>query len=731
MEHTSLRRMAHACIEAIAKTLITEQRHIDLPDFLLDLHQRKLIDSTSRFVRVVAPAGSGKTRSLIAKAVQLLRNVPNANILCLTFTNAAANEFKERAKAPGLATATAGRMHVSTVNSFGYQIVKQLSPNHQLVTPDARSIGGAYALIKERLKISPLGATDQHRTMYRQILELSDLTKGLGFWHDNSVEEAMSRYLTLKELRVSPILDAKMQELHLWSPEQVLFKSSPGQVFIDAWFPFWQNLAASLWEARYLTLEDQKYWAAYLLDKNNKCQAWLQNQAISHVMVDEFQDINYLDLHLIGFVAYLSKASLFVVGDDDQCIYEWRGCTSHFIRCPDKHLAFVADEGTAASFDTILFERNYRCPRNIVSHATKLIAHNRERVTKNIEPVRLDDANIRVVPLPAAYMTMHVVDELVASISHKHPEHTIAVLGRKKCQLLPMQLLFTRRRLRFHIDKDLNVFLGAAFQAFREIMTLPPGYSTRTGSAQASLSLLTVLDRLKKEPINKEERAAILKYLADRDPHSLAEAVHYFREYPGQLKRGYVRPREAADQLKRFLECSSVVQSLFVASESFKGFAKDFVRAKEDIFYSDPPFSHLADLAVDYDSDFARFIADIDKTMQEAEFHSIGGPKIELMTALRAKGREFDTVIMLDVNDGIWPNALSVKEGRIEEERRLFYVSVSRTKQNLLLFESGRVNGKALSPSPFIHELDLPSSVYIKDPEVDRLSGELLSTLRV
>jgi DNA helicase-2/ATP-dependent DNA helicase PcrA len=727
-EITNVRLMAHACIEAISKTLITEQRNFQPAEFSLDQFQRRLIETDHKFVRVVAPAGSGKTRSLTAKAFTELQKLTNARILCLTFTNAAASEFKERARMSG-ATAT-GDIHISTVNSFGYEIVKNFTPDHRLIGSTAdRLIGVIFGIIKQLLSEKPLGAPDQHKFLYRQILELCDLTKSLGFSHDDTAQQASAHYSLLSQLRIAPILHAKMQEIEILpSMPTLLPESKPDVVFSRLWFPFWKELVRRLWEARLLTLDDQKYWGQHLLAGEPKARGWLERMGLTHVMVDEFQDINFLDLYLVAQVVNLTDSSLFIVGDDDQCIYEWRGCTSHFIRDPDTFLQFIHG---GRKFETILLEQNYRCPRNVVQHASKLIAHNQQRLSKSIKAIRTDDANIRVVPLPAAYLTMHVVDELVAALANRHPSHSIAVLARKKCQLLPIHILFNKRGTRFYVDEDLNVFLGRAFASFREIIALPPKHKALVGSARSVEQVLLLLNRLKKKPVSQQETDAIKKYLHQHKPQTLEEGLRLFGAYPGEFKRGYVEPSEAAIDLTRFLEANSVVDALMAASEVLKGFEKDFVKSKEDIFYSDPPFGHLADLAVDYGSDFAGFIADIDKTIQGAEAHSARGPKVELMTALRVKGREFDTVIVLDANDGIWPSEPAVKAGHIEAERRLFYVAVTRTKCNLLIFESGRVQGKQLNPSPFIGELELPASAWIKNPDINRVSADLMSTLRL
>lgn len=721
-----VRKLAHACIDDIASTLITEQRDFRTAEFKLDEFQKKLLDTKSRFVRVVAPAGSGKTKSLTAKAAEILKREPTARILCLAFTNAAANEFKERAMSVGFSALDS--LRVSTVNSFGYDVVKDFLPSHRLASQ--RSFWGmVIGAIRGVLTESPILKPEDQNFYLNQIAELSDFTKSLGFSHDESEKQVESRYAALRALKISAILEEKMQDAGLLERSESLFaEEKPEHVFTKKWFPFWVKLTTKLWQSSVITLEDQKYWALQLLATEPRSQAWLQRQKVTHVMVDEFQDINYLDLNLIGQIVHSSNASLFIVGDDDQCIYEWRGCTSHFIREPDRHLAFL-EKGL--SFETVLLERNYRCPRNIVAHASQLISHNRNRIEKRIQAVQTQDANIRVVPLPAAYVTMHVVDELVASLAAKHPEHSVAILGRKKCQLLPLQILLTKRGTRFYLDGDLNVFLGAAFTAFKEVLRLPPTRAADVGMARALINFMMLLDRVGRAPVSKAEREQITKFLQEHNTTTLERAVAVFGGYSGPFKRGKVEPSAVALKLNRFLESKTVADALLAASETMKGFEKDFRKAKDDIFFSDPPFSHLVDLAVDYDQDFGGFILDIEKTIQDAENHSRRGPKIELMTALRAKGREFDTVIILDANDTIWPSKPAVERGYLEEERRLFYVAVSRTKNNLLLFESGRVQGKLLNASPFISELGLPATAWIRNPQLDVVSKELLSNMRI
>jgi DNA helicase II / ATP-dependent DNA helicase PcrA len=711
-----IRALTRTCIKEITQTLIAERKNQILPEFSLDEFQQRLIDTKAGFVRLVAPAGSGKTRTLIAKGVQVLSANHASRVLCLTFTNAAADEFRERSSK--LHSSIASRLKVSTLNSFGWSILRSGTKPLRIVT--SSNPAGAYSVIKAAMPLSPIWNGKTQPSLYGPILELTDLMKSLGFDHTDDQEAAIQQYEWIDALGMLPLLQNMMAECEIEGEQQTSL--------IEMWFPFWQRLCTELWSANLITLEDQKYWALNQLATQNASQQWLHNKQFSYVLVDEFQDINILDLFLIAQIVHLTKASLIIVGDDDQCIYEWRGCISLFIQQPD---VFFQSITGGAGFKSVLLERNYRCPRNIVVHSRHLINHNHRRISKEMCPVRTDNANIRIVPLPAAYMTINVVDELVGFLAEKHPKHSVAIVGRKKCQLIPIQILLTRRGTKFSIDTDLNIFEGNAFQEFRKFLELPGAYTASRAYSRNVEDLLLLLKRTHRYPVSKREHQEVQKWLNAKKPRSLQEAVQLFANYPGKLKGGYVAPSDVTSKLQSFLSSNSVVACLHIASHVFKGFQKDFVKSKEDIFYSDPPFSHLADLAVNYGSDFGSFLYDIDRAIERAASRDPRGAKIELMTALRTKGREFDTVIVLDVNDGIWPNKLSQDAGRLEEERRLFYVTITRTKNNLLLFESGRVQGQQMSESPFLQEMQLPASAWLSNPQLERISRDLLAQLKI
>lgn len=141
----------------------------------------------------------------------------------------------------------------------------------------------------------------------------------------------------------------------------------------------------------------------------------------------------------------------------------------------------------------------------------------------------------------------------------------------------------------------------------------------------------------------------------------------------------------------------------------------DRERGEEDIFLQDPPFIHLAEFAGGYGADHGRFVRDL--RLAQATLARKPGDgfdqdetwklPLHLMTALRSKGKEFDAVILLDVVSGIWPAALATTMEELEQERRVFYVAMTRAKQHLVMLVPSFLVGEPQSPSPYLGEMGL------------------------
>ena len=138
------------------------------------------------------------------------------------------------------------------------------------------------------------------------------------------------------------------------------------------------------------------------------------------------------------------------------------------------------------------------------------------------------------------------------------------------------------------------------------------------------------------------------------------------------------------------------------------------------IFFTDPPFLYLAEYATRYGDDYTQFVEDIEQAKEQLAYvppfeddakpvsvEELWKRPLHLMTALRAKGKEFNTVILLDVNDDIWPNRNARTPEQKEAERRVFYVAFTRARKRVLMLVRNRIGNRDAIPSPFIHEMGL------------------------
>jgi len=298
--------------------------------------------------------------------------------------------------------------------------------------------------------------------------------------------------------------------------------------------------------------------------------------------------------------------------------------------------------------------------------------------------------------------------------------HKMAIVSRKRAQLIPYQILMAGENLPFYAAEDLQVFLSTAFENLRQMLQV-------CAIAKGPHRLVTLVDdvtglcnQVKRFPLKKAERERVAAHLRAARPRGYGEAISALAGYRGPLKGANEdgsMSRDFASRLQALLAATTVAQAIDVISGNFSGLEKDYGKAAEDIFYADPPFLYLAEFAKRYEDDFGRFLDDLDLAKDtlarlpgEDDVPAVSDAwtqPVHLMTALRAKGKEFDTVVILDANDGIWPSRHAETQAQKEQERRLFYVAMTRAKQKLVLTLSGRIGDHVAVPSPYLAEAGL------------------------
>ena len=553
-------------------------------------------------------------------------------------------------------------------------------------------------------------------------MDMIDSFKSLGFDHvrHTSYSDFTHHWQELERQGLGWRLEQQINQLIRFDvlDDDVVGMNSPtqqGKVY-NAYFGFWREATEHLIESATFTLEDQKYFA-FQDERTNIEQGRLLSGAASydHVFVDEFQDINPLDLALVRAIVERSRATLTIAGDDDQAIFEWRGATPEYILDPGQF--FDLD------FDTFTLGINYRSPANIVEHSQRLIAHNNRRVPKQISAHSSREAKIEILEVPNLAESLDYVHSMVvSSIAQGGSPSRVALIGRKRSQIIPYQIYFASKDIPFAAAEDLQVFLSDTFERLLNLLTIKADADRRQSSRRVVDDILFLCDLAKRYPLNKSNKEELRSYLQRSRPDSIMEGINALARYRGELKgknTGGKTSIEMADVIRMFIASESVSDALLSLSDNFEGLQIDFGKAEEDIFFTDPPFFQLAEYAMRYGTDYDSFVDDIELAKETLVYvppfedgdggDDLSKNPLHLMTALRAKGKEFDKVVLLDVQGGIWPNKNARTPNELESERRVFYVGFTRAREHVSM-----LTHEASGISPYVEELGFDVETHIR-----------------
>jgi len=698
----------------------------------LDSSQRAFCQSPEGHLRLLAPAGCGKTLSLLFRCKHLAEqgNGHRPRFLIVTFTRAARDELLARLNEDSRFGCIRDTVEITTLNSWGFRRIKTVAFSPKLISSKAeyhfamlnqlQSVWMKHPQVKDAIE-------GQQNTVPRSLMNVMDAYKSIGFDHarHKNYEQFAQRAQELRSQGLGWKLDAIVGDLTklgiLGSKTnrkgQEVAQAGDRDVY-NAFFKFWRDATEHLINNATFTLEDQKYYA--YLDERQKVEEskFLSGAArYDHVLVDEFQDINPLDLALIKAITDRSRATLTIVGDDDQAIFEWRGTTPEYILNPDQFFD--------SRFQTHTLATNYRSPKNIVELSQRLIARNTRRVAKATKAFRSEEAEVIVEKVASLTEALdRVYAEVEQAIGKGESPSRVAVIGRKRSQIIPYQVFFASKDVPFCAAEDLQVFMSETFERLLRLLIMKERAGTKSHSRfQIVEDILELCSLVKHYPLSRTEWSGLKRHLQQRSPSNMVAAIEALTDYRGPLKGKNSNGSMSLQMglaVAEFLTASTVSEALTKLGVHFEGLQLDMGRAADDIFYVDPPFFQLAEYASRYGDDYARFVEDIERAKDQLAhvppFEDDGGAAtpdelwkrpLHLMTALRAKGKEFDSVILLDVNDGIWPNRNAITPEQREAERRVFYVAFTRARKKVLMLVSGRLGSKEAVVSPYIGELGL------------------------
>jgi DNA helicase-2/ATP-dependent DNA helicase PcrA len=369
--------------------------------------QKEFIESNDKYIRLLAPAGCGKTYSIIKKAKRIIELKPQSKIKIFTFTKFAGSEIKSRLKD----VKDSENISVATLNSWGNTYVGQsVLKNAKLVE---KHEDRKYLMLNS---LQPVWRKNEHQRIAsilsgknkiknsEKLLEYIDNFKNLGLshsqvkknfnedeqflrqWADGLVAEGLARYLfeLYEELIKALGYKSDTENISEWLNFAV-------EKIARVWLPFYKDCCNYMLASGLYTFEDQKYFSDYELKKRlARGEKWTGSARTEYVFIDEFQDTSPLDIDLIKNFQKINDSSLFIVGDDDQAIFEFRGSTPYFILHPEEMFS-------VEHFTTFILNENFRSPHNIVEDSMKLIKNNKNRVDKSVIPTVISDATISVI----------------------------------------------------------------------------------------------------------------------------------------------------------------------------------------------------------------------------------------------------------------------------------------------------------------------------------------------
>ncbi len=619
---------------------------------------------------VLAGAGSGKTRTLTYRVAYLLsQGVKPGEILLLTFTNKAAKEMLHRVQE--LTGIEPARFWGGTFHSLGNRAL--------------RMYGEAIKLPKNFTILD----ADESESLLKQTVEASDKA----FFKDKT------------NPRPGPLFNvfslARNTQLSI---EKTVSKYFPQYQEISHLFPaFEQAYTLAKREQSVVDYDDLlELWLKLLTDAP-EIASYFGNR-FRHVLVDEYQDTNTIQAQLVDKLAPHHR--VMAVGDDAQCIYSWRGADfENIMSFPDRH------EGTVIH----RIETNYRSTPEILNFANGVLnAQPRGRhFDKELRAARKHGQKPAVIAAmddreQAAFILKRI--SILINEDGVSPKE-IAILYRSHFIALEMQLALTREGIPYHITSGVKFFER---QHVRDLIALISFVynPSNTLSWQRFAILLPKVG----------EKGAQKIYAAALDHAKLMQ-----RNFIDALDTDDVKtkvPKDAKDDWANF--CASLKQ---VAEAMDTGSPADAVQVALDGWYGDYMKGAYADYIdrieelkglIGFASQFPKiedFLGQVALMNGETSDKQIDPNEeaIKLTTVHQAKGLEYDVVFLIGAADNQFPTRRSIESGDVEEERRLFYVAVTRAKNELYICypkvaTRAGPGGMMLTPSRFLQEL--PSDLY-------------------
>jgi len=625
--------------------------------------QRMAVLAVDGPVALIAVPGSGKTLTLISRMANLILNhqVNPNRILALTFSRAAANDMKERFN-ERFGRLIYDKVNFSTLHSFAYAVVREY----------CFRTGKKYELIEGFSNISTSKNT-LLRSLYRKY--------NYEAINDDKLEELSGTISYIKNLML-PFEEIKKSDFNLPVPSfEEIFKEYE-----------------SFKTANNLIDFDDMLTICHSVFKTNEDMLNKYRTMYDYVMLDEAQDTSKIQHEIIKLIVS-AKYNIFVVGDDDQSIYSWRGAF------PQELLKFKDSYGGKSK--VLFMEQNFRSTKAIVSTANQFIKSNRIRYKKNLFTENQHSGDINLLATENEFTQ---VDFIIDNLKKEGVLKNRAILFRNNLSSVILVDELVRRGVPFYIKDAVPAFFNhwiirdfLAFFEMAENLSNLDAFKTIYYKMKTYIQKKDIMELKLSNP-----RESVFLALMRNDNYS---------PYTSRLK-------EFEDKFKvlatmKPLEGIGYIQG----SLNYREYLLD---SQQNMNYSlesmDAIISTFKNICKGLDSfrELKEKLAMLQGKMENSKRYK-GENVLTLSTMHSSKGLEFNKVFVIDLNEGTIPSGDSLKKAQdgdfssLEEERRLFYVAITRAKEDLYLIYPEKRNGNKVNPSRFfaaVQNIIKPSTAF-------------------
>lgn len=637
----------------------------------LNAAQLEAVTTTEGYVRVIAGAGTGKTRTLTERFAYLVNElgILPGNILCVTFTNKAANEMRNRIKR---LTGGNDTGYINTFHGFCVSVLRE--DGHEIQYPKSFLVldnGDIDAMLQIIYEERGLTLRNMTFSQARDMIEMQKLVERPEYYRDMlslSLEELYKKYWAATK------------------PHDIIFY---GYLYQEK-------------KCFGVDYNDLLVFVLYIFARNPEIRLKWQ-QRLEYIMVDEFQDIDAIQYQLMEVLAAYHK-NLFVVGDPDQTIYTWRGANVRYLldfdeRFQDTH--------------TVMMLENYRSVPQVLDVANSLIAKNKERIPKDLVAVRKDHGPTVWRHAKSSAEEAQWIAQGVQSL-HKAgvPYRAIAVLYRAHYASRSIEEAFLKARIPH------TIYSGVPFFGRKEVKDALS--YLRMIAYQDDLSFARVVN-VPKRNMGKR-RMTFLREEAENRDCSLYEALQLTIEneiFKGTKAKEFVALVEEFRHSYEGRPVSEVLSALLNESGYEKTLRTEGGQERLDNLAELKQSIYEFETTCGEEVTLEQYLSQV-ALLSNLDAFDDAQDKVRLMTIHSAKGLEFPHVFLCSMSEGILPSRKTMTFEAMEEERRLAFVALTRARDGLYLTEAEGTGHENMPryPSRFLLEID-PATLEFSNPPTE------------